>query len=159
MIMVMIGIFMFISSRGGLMMMITTCIAMFEQVFGGRLYVGPTWRSWFRFSHLSLIILPLLLLKSDLRILMILKIWAIRRIWLSYITSSPPLLPAFQNISRLKQKLSQGLTRVEQGLNKGWTKIRRFSRIKWIVKWGLSKQVSFKKVILRDYSICQNHLL
>ena len=122
MIMVMIGIFMFISSRGGLMMMITTCIAMFEQVSGGRLYVEPTWRSWFRFSHLSLIILPLLLLKSDLRILMILKIWAIRRIWLSYITSSPPLLPAFQNISRLKQKLSQGLTRVEQGSNKGWEK-------------------------------------
>ena len=40
--------------------------------------------------------------KWDLRILMILKIWAILLIWLSYITSSPPLLPAFANISKTK---------------------------------------------------------
>ena len=69
------------------------------------------------------------------------------------------LSPAAPSLSKHFPVETKTFPRVEQGLNKGWAKMRRFSGIKWIVKRGLSKQVSFKKVILRDYSICQNHLL
>ena len=132
----MIGIFMFISSRGGLMMMITTCIAMFEQVSGGRLYVEPTWRSWFRFSCN-----PFLSFKgSCVSASSSLLTWGSSWSWISgrFAASdsrtSPPL-PRCSQPFKTFPGWNKNFPKGEQGLNKGWTRVEQ----KWEGSLGLNE--------------------
>ena len=162
-----------------MMIMMMTCIARFEQVSVGRLYVEPTWRSWLGFFEEVLTLQSLYTpveWKWDLRILMILKIWAILLIWLSYITSSPPLLPAFANISKTKCLIKDydvGLLQYVKPVNlvvkrKWWKEDvikgskglkKKFSSKKQKNFSGIEQKVSLKEVIVCDVSICWNRHL